>query len=268
MKQLIYFTLFVFVFGGITFGIYSWVSVEPTCFDGVQNQEEGGVDCGGSCEKICLDTLTPLDVIDAELIQIEENDYDFVAEIRNPNMTHGSGKVLYEITLKDSSGDVVKTVDGEFHILPGQTRYVFVSPIQSDSAAVSAELIVTEPNWQQLTDFGVGDIRLIDRRKEFTEVNDGTVTGKVEGVIYNNSEFDFDKVEILVVLFDLSGDLIGAGTTNVRTFLSNKENFYEVSWFRSFENSVSRIEVQASTNAFENDNFLRRYGGDEQFQQI
>ncbi len=81
-----------------------------------------------------------------------------------------------------------------------------------------------------------------------------------------DSEFDFDRVEVLVVLYDVSDDVIAAGTTNVRTLLSSKENFYEVSWFRPFTGSVSQIEVQATTNAFENNNFLRRYGGDEQFQ--
>jgi hypothetical protein len=268
MKQLAYFLFFVIVIGSISYGLFIWIRVEPTCFDGIKNQEEEGIDCGGPCERICLESLSPLKITASDLIQVEENDYDFVAKINNSNLTHGSGEVKYELRLKNSSGGVVKTLEGEFHILPGQTRYIFISPIRLVSPASSAELVITEPNWQQLTDFSVGDIRLVVQRKEYTEVREENIFGKAEGVIFNNSEFDFDRVEVLVVLYDVSGDVLAAGTTNIRTFLSNKENFFEVSWFREFEGSVSRVEVQATTNAFENLNFLRRYGGDEQFQQF
>jgi hypothetical protein len=266
MKQLLYFLFFVIVIGSISGGLYVWIRVEPTCFDGIQNQEEQGIDCEGPCAEICLESLDPITVIDTELIKIEENDYDFVAKVNNANLTHGAGEAEYRVELKDAGGDVIKEIVGEFNILPGQTRYIFVSPIQTDSEAVDAEMTITNPNWQQLTDFSVGDIKLSVRRKEYTEVNNGTIFGKVEGVVFNDSEFDFDRVEVLVVLYDVSNDVIAAGVTNIRTLLSSKENFYEVSWFRPFTGSVSKIEVQATTNAFENNNFLRRYGGDEQFQ--
>ena len=266
LKQLAYFLFFVIVIGSISGGLYFWLRTEATCTDGVKNQEEEGIDCGGPCANICLESLIEMIVLGSELVKIGENDYDFVAKINNPNLEHGSGEAKYRVELKDTSGDVVETINGEFHILPGQTRYIFISPIQTDTEVVDVEMTITDFNWQQLTDFSVGDIKLTVRRKEYTEVDNGTIFGKVEGVIFNDSEFDFDKVEILVVLNDVSGDIIAAGTTNIRTLLSDKENFYEISWFRPFTGSVSQIEVQATTNAFENNNFLRRYGGDEMFQ--
>ncbi|MDP6250283.1 MAG: hypothetical protein QGH26_05690, partial [Candidatus Pacebacteria bacterium] len=33
--------------------VYNIFNKEPTCFDGKQNSNERGVDCGGGCEKIC-----------------------------------------------------------------------------------------------------------------------------------------------------------------------------------------------------------------------
>jgi len=266
LKQLAYFLFFAIVIGSISGGLYIWLRTEATCFDGVKNQGEEGIDCGGPCANICLESLTDMKVLGSELIKIEENDYDFIAKINNPNLEHGAGNAKYRVELKDSSESVVKTINGEFHILPGQTRYIFISPIQTDTEVVDAEMTIIDFNWQQLTDFSVGDIKLTVRRKEYTEINSGTIFGKVEGVVFNDSEFDFDRVEVLVVLYDVSDDVIAAGTTNVRTLLSSKENFYEVSWFRPFTGSVSQIEVQATTNAFENNNFLRRYGGDERFQ--
>lgn len=266
LKQLAYFLLFVIVIGSITGGLYIWLRTEATCLDGIKNQGEEGIDCGGLCPNICLESLMDMRVLESELIKIEENDYDFIAKINNPNLIHGAGEARYRVELKDGFGNVVKTINGKFHILPRQTRYIFISPIQTDTDVTDVEMTITSFDWQQLTDFSVGDIKLTVRRKEYTEVNNGTIFGKVEGVVFNDSEFDFDRVEVLVVLYDVSGDVIAAGTTNIRTLLSSRENFYEVSWFRPFAGSVSRIEVQATTNAFENNNFLRRYGGDEMFQ--
>jgi hypothetical protein len=266
LKQLAYFLFFVIVIGSISGGLYFWLRTEATCTDGVKNQNEEGIDCGGICPDICLESLIEMRVLGSELVKIGENDYDFIAKINNPNLGHGSGEAKYRVELKDASGGVIKTINGEFHILPGQTRYIFISPIQTDTEVVDIEMTITDFNWQQLTDFSVGDIKLTVRRKEYTEVDNGTIFGKVEGVIFNDSEFDFDRVEVLVVLNDVSGDIVAAGTTNIRTLLSDKENFYEISWFRPFTGSVSQIEVQATTNAFENNNFLRRYGGDEMFQ--
>jgi len=263
---LVFFLLFVVVIGSVSYGFYVWIRVEPTCFDGIQNQEEKGVDCEGPCETICLESLDPLRITESFLIPIEENDYDFIALINNPNLIHGSGKVEYELRLKDSSGETIKIVNGEFNILPGQTRYVFVSPIETTTRVTDAEIIIIEPNWQQLTDFGVEDIKLVVRRKDFSETREGNVFAKVEGVVINESEFNFDRIGILVILFDADNSVAAAGMTNIRTFLSNEESFYEVNWFRPLVGTISRVEVQATTNAFENLNFLRRYGGDEQFQ--
>ena len=35
----------------------------PTCFDGKQNQGEGGIDCGGPCVKLCPSAFLPPEVI-------------------------------------------------------------------------------------------------------------------------------------------------------------------------------------------------------------
>lgn len=266
-KQLIYFLFFLAIIILVIWGLRVLIKVEPTCFDGIQNQMEEGIDCGGPCEKICLESLAPLNVISSKLIQIKEGDYDFLAKVSNTNPTHGSGKVKYDVVLKDDAGSIVKTVGGEFSILPGQTRYVLVSPIQLDGIAVSAELIIKEPNWVQLTDFNVGDIKFTDRKKEYIEIKD-TIFSKVEGIVFNDSDFDFDRVEILVILYDSGGEVIAVGATNVRTFANNTESFFEVNWFDPFRGAVSRIDIQTTTNVFENLNFLRTYGEDEQFQRF
>jgi len=97
LKQLAYFLFFVIVIGSISGGLYFWLRTEATCTDGVKNQEEEGIDCGGPCANICLESLVEMRVLGSELVKIRENDYDFVAKINNPNLGHGSGEAKYRV---------------------------------------------------------------------------------------------------------------------------------------------------------------------------
>lgn len=269
MKQLIYSLFFLVVIGLITYGLFIWIRVEPTCFDGKFNGNETGIDCGGACKKICLDTVSDISIKSDNLIQVKDFDYDFIAQISNPNLTHGSGKVEYEVDFKDSIGNVIGTVPGTFSILPGQTRFILVSPVRLDEEATDAELIIKNANWLQVVeDLNPNIVSFEDRRKEYIVLNEENVFSRVDGIIFNNSDFDFNLAQVIVVLFDDQGKMLAAGTTNIRTFLSKTESFYQVNWFEPFEGEVARIEVQGITNAFDNLNFLRRFGGDEQFQRL
>lgn len=269
MKQLIYSLFFLVVIGLITYGLFIWIRVEATCFDGKLNGDETGIDCGGACKNICLDTLSNISVRSDGLIQVKDFDYDYVARINNPNLTHGSGKVEFEVDFKNSAGSVIGTVPGTLSILPGQTRFVLVSPVRLKEEATDAELIIKNENWIQVTeDLDLNIVSFEDRRKEYSVLNEENVFSRVDGIIVNKSDFDFDLVQVVVVLFDDQGKMLAAGTTNIRTFLSKTESFYQVNWFEPFEGEVARIEVQGITNAFDNLNFLRRFGGDEQFQQL
>ncbi len=267
-KQLIYSLLYLTIIGLIVFGLYNVFKVEPTCFDGILNQGEEDVDCGQVCGTICLSSLEPINVTSNNLVAVSGMDYDFLAKVTNPNTTHGSGDVDYQADFKNSAGMVIDSRRGSFDILPGQTRFILISPVRLQQQAVSAELKIVNVEWQQLTDFSPGDIRLVDRRKEFIKLEDQTGYARVDGVLFNNSDFDFDLVEVVVLLYGSQNQVIATGSTRIRTFLSRTENFFQVNWFTPFEGEVSRIEVQATTNAFDNLNFLRRFGGGERFQQF
>ena len=43
--------------------IYPKLSKSPTCFDGRQNGEELGVDCGGACAKACVAQVDNISVL-------------------------------------------------------------------------------------------------------------------------------------------------------------------------------------------------------------
>src|SRR3989344_7202851 len=57
----------------------------PSCTDSKQNQDETGIDCGGSCSRICTAEAQPPTVLFTKAIQNGEGRVDVIAEIENKN---------------------------------------------------------------------------------------------------------------------------------------------------------------------------------------
>ncbi|MBI2674501.1 MAG: hypothetical protein HYX22_02075 [Candidatus Yanofskybacteria bacterium] len=259
-KQLIIGLIFVLIIGVIGYGFVDYFFLtEPTCFDNVQNGKEDGVDCGlFACGVTCEPAIVPLSIVSQKLIEVRPGDYDFIAQIHNPNSLLGASRVRYELNL-----GAVKTT-GAFFILPGQTRFVIIPGIHADGGVLSgASIDITEAEWQKVESFE--NINFPVQRKNYTVVDRNGVFSELEAVILNSSDFDFDKVEVGVILFSTGGEIVAVNRTDIRTFLSRTERSFKVSWPAELPESV-RQDIEVLTNVFENANFIRRYGTQERFQ--
>ena len=135
-----------------------------------------------------------------------------------------------------------------------------------------ASIDITEVEWEKVESFE--NISFPVQRKSYVVTNRNGVFSELEAVILNNSDFDFDKVEVGVILFSQpeddhpsagTDDIVAVNRTDIRTFLSRTERGFRVSWPTEFPESV-RQDIEVLTNVFENANFIRRYGTQERFQ--
>ncbi len=211
--------------------------------------------------------LTPVQVIYAKLFNIQNNDYDFIAKVTNPNTDYGSPTVNYQITFSNSAGVQVGTKTGSFYILPGQTKYVIQTPIKFSEPVALALMTIKSIDWQKLNPVAASGVNLFVRNPNFISVNQQGVFSKVGGSILNNSDFDLNKVDLNIVLLDQDNTPIAVNKTDLMTFLAKTTRGFEVTWFKPFVGQVNRVDVEANTNVFENSNFLRLYGGQEKFKQ-
>lgn len=263
-KQLIVGAAFVLIVGAIGYGFFDYFFVtEPTCFDKVQNGKEEGVDCGLlACGISCEPEIIPLKVQMQKLLKVREGDYDFVAQVYNPNSFFGASRVIYNLALNKNDGTILEK-DGSFFILPGQTRFIIVSGIRSDASLTDTPINIREVNWQKLDKFESPEFQVI--RKNYMVLNKNGTFSELEAVILNNSDFDFDKVEAGIVLWDDGNNIVAVNRTDIRTFLSRTERYFKVSWPVELS-AVSRHDIEVLTNIFENSNFIKRYGTQERFQ--
>ncbi len=213
-------------------------------------------------------SLAPIRVVTAKLLNIENNDYDFAAKVTNPNTDYGSADVEYAVKFLDASGNQISQKTASFYILPGQTKYVLITPLKFSQPISQAVMEIVSVAWQKLDPLAAGGVNLTSRNVSYNQISEPGVFGKAGGSIQNIANFDLGQVDVLVLLFNQGDDLTAVNRTEIRTFLANTSRGFEVSWYRPFVGQVNRVEVEAHTNVFENSNFLRQYERQERFQQF
>ena len=253
-KQLIIGLVFVLILSGIGYGIYYSLAPKVSCTDGIQNGKEEGVDCGTlACGKACEPAILPINIISSQFFQVGQGDYDFVARVSNPNVSYGSSRVEYSLGLNS----------GSFYILPGQTKWLVLTALKVSEVG-GIKLVVNNAQWEKL-DMPNNTVNLVLRSKDYHSIPKGT---ELAAVLYNDSNFDFDKIDVAVILFDDTGSVVGVNKTDIRTFVSKSERGFNVFWPFVLAGNAVRQDVEASTNLFENSNFIKSYGSQEKFQKF
>ena len=257
-KQLIVGLVFILIFILVGYGAYVWIRIEPTCFDNVKNGKEEGVDCGlVACGKTCEPAIAPLEVISKDYVASPVGDYDFVAKIRNPNVLYGAVSFSYNLSFLGQDKTQLAKKTGSSYILPGQTKYVVISSIGGINGWTEASFEINSVQWSKVQSFDTA-VNFMIRRQVFSSGQNGN--SELEAVVFNDSDFDFDKVDVAIVIFDEAGGIIGAAKTDIRTFLAGTERGFKVQWPYSVDSRAAKTDTEAATNLFENQNFLRKYG--------
>jgi hypothetical protein len=182
------------------------------------------------------------------------NTYDVVAKITNPNNTLGTGSFSYVFKLKDSSGNVISTREGNNFILPADSKYVAELGLQVENEAQPAnvELIINEVNWEKLENIGKPQIGVYN--KNFGEIPAGSGS-EADGVIRNESGYDLNKIFIVVILRSEKGDIVGINKTEKNAVRTKEERDFRLTWPYQLSAPVQNIEVDAQSNVFDPQNF-------------
>lgn len=264
-KQLVIGAVFIVILFFIGYGIYEWLEIDPTCYDNIQNGLEEGVDCGQlACGRTCAPAIFPIDIKETRLVPAG-SEYDFLAQVYNPNSSYGASVVQFDVVIKLTDGEELQRRSGNFSILPGQTKFLVVPLFKNIPTDAQASLNIKSVEWQEFTDSGVSFVVKGERILPPDSANPNGYS--LEATALNNSDYDFDRVEVVAILFDSLGEIIGANVTNINTHLSRTERYFKVTWPFLFATPPSRAVIEVNTNIFENSNYIRSHGTPERFQQ-
>lgn len=257
---------------GLGWWFFQWLN-KPiiSCTDKIKNGQEEGVDCGVlACGLECPIELGSPQVISTKLIPSSsagsagQQDYDFVAEIKNPHTDFGASEVAYELILFNGSGQELLRKEGIFYILPNQTKFLVLPFLTTEKNVSDIDFKIKSAVWQKVD--SMNGVNLTTLRQNYTILENGN-SSALEAVVLNDSDFDFDTIDIDIVLRNQNGSIIAINKSEINTLLAHTERGFRVVWPFPITENVLETEIMPSTNLFDNSNFIKRYGsGFEQFQ--
>jgi len=250
----------------VIIGLGVYLLIKPklsTCSDGIQNQGEAGIDCGGPCSLCPWQLQEDLEINLIQAIKTQNNYVDLVAEVKNPNRDFGAESFSYIFNLYDFQENLIFSKKGVSYILPQETKYIIEQKVLINSKIYRIELKTDNITWQKLVNYE--EPELLIRGQNFNQSEDFT---GVIGTLENRSDYDFNAINIWTILLDKESNILGAGKIELKTILSKENRYFEISWPFSILGQVEKVNIAAKTNIFLDENFMKRHGGNrEKFQE-
>ncbi len=199
---------------------------QPTCFDGRDNGDETGIDCGGSCERVCMVAVEPPVVRWARSFRVTEGVYNAVAYVENRNIGVGAKEIPYAFTLFDDRGETITTVTGTTTLPPGNVYAIFEDRINVGDRIPTKTTLAFDTNVPWTT---------MDRGKEQFYVQSKTITRadlrpRLDATIMNTSLDEAKDVEAIATIFDAKGNPLTASRTVVPVFPAEVEQQVTFTW--------------------------------------
>ncbi len=221
-KQAIYGIAYLVVFIGIIAGVYfAFIRQAPSCFDGIQNEGETGVDCGGPCAKVCTPASTEGLVADNVSIFIPGPErYTFLAQIENHNTGFAADYFDYSFDLYDASGTLLQSFPDHSFIYAGEVKYLLLANVAETTTADHAVLTTANPDWVTASAMGLAPRFGNPLPVTGSIISSSTIT--VTGRITNGEVASFTHVLVIAVFYDAAGKPAGASQTVIDTIAPNQ----------------------------------------------
>ncbi|MCH7597940.1 VWA domain-containing protein [Patescibacteria group bacterium] len=212
-RRVIYISSAIFVLA-ILMGGFLFVSLyePPTYFDGKQNQDELGIDCGGSSKYLCPFQVTDPVVLFVRAFEVVPGVYNTVAYIENANFNAGVRNFGYTFKLLDVNNAVIATRRGRSFLTPGSISPIFENTIETQGNIPVRTFFEFEGElkWSRIIPKEGNPLSVKSR-----VLKNADTLPRIDAVIENSSVFEIPDVEIIAVVFNALGNAIAASRTFV-----------------------------------------------------
>ena len=235
-RQLTYFGIFSVIVFIIVFALISYFRPAPTCFDKTQNQNEEGVDCGGTC-KPCLGEIKDIVVLWTRFFEISPSYYDVAVLVENPNLFAGSPVVHYEIKLHDEKNILVALGAGTTFINPQERFIVFESGIKTANRVPAKVSIEFSPiSWERREE----EKPQVSAFQYSTELSP---TGRIQMTLRNENFLPEENLEVSAALLDENGNAFAVSRSRVEKIAPNSVQSLGLTWPFAFPEEPSTIQT-------------------------
>ena len=236
------YTLGVIFFFAVVIGgplAYWYLSVPPTCNDGVQNQGETSIDKGGPCFLLDESSLQQYALLWARSFRVRDGSYNAVAYIQNPNKEAGVRGVRYRFGLYDAKNVLVAEREGITYIMPGATTPVIEARIDAGKRIVAHTYFeFTRPfTWERMKN---NALAISVNNKDISDVDRAP---RLSARAQNNSVDAQTDISFVAVVFDPAGNAFAASATSLQRLDAGESSEILFTWPDPFVMQPSRLDV-------------------------
>jgi Mg-chelatase subunit ChlD len=198
----------------------------PSCFDGIKNQDEIGVDCGGSCAAVCSFSVTPLAVKWSRFFKVNDGMYDLAAYVENRNTNAGIARIGYTFELYDANSNLIGTRKGSVYVNPSE-QFVVYEPNIKVGDSIPTKVFFEfdkDPRWIRGTP--VQQPLSVKSRT----LSDPYGSPRLEATITNDSIDTLSNVNLIAVVYDSNKNAVAASETVLDTIGKGEEKNAFFSW--------------------------------------
>lgn len=237
-RRIIYLAIVLVALGIVAASLYLFFQPVPSCGDGKRNQDELGVDCGGSCPKVCPSEILPLKPVWSRLFKVAANKYDIAALVKNPNLNHGAQSVNYAFRIWDKNNLLINITRGEAFLNPKEDLVLFVSRAdvgKHEPSRIALELDLS-PVWQKIDR---EPPKLVISGKRFTN----EPTPRLSALVQNDSLTPLKDVQFFAVISDQEQNAIAVSSTLVDELLPGATRDLVFTWPEPFSQAAAFVDV-------------------------
>lgn len=233
-RQLIFASI-VIVFLGVA-GVASYFFffyTPPSCSDGIQNQEEEGVDCGGPCVRMCVSPNVT--ALWARAVPAAPGVYHVASLIRNPDAA-AAGPVTYAAFLFDENNILISTREGRLFMTAGEIVPLFIPNITTGERTPVRTFIDIESAVWERAERAEPSVRVIDW-------NFDTDALRLVATVENYGALPVGEVLVTALVFGESDTLIAASQTRFPSLSPRERREATFTWSMPFEGDVGRVDI-------------------------
>lgn len=239
-RKWIYVSIFIVViFGLIGVPAFFIFYHAPTCTDGILNGDESGVDCGGSCVRLCQSAFLSPSIAWTRFERLAPKLYNVATYIINPNTEAEAKNVPYRMSVYDARGILIIEIKGTVTLPPHRNTVAFKGAVNVGEivpAKVSFEFTAA-PQWVKTADT-LSAIAVIDKKYTEDDVGSSLIV-----TLKNNSVRTIYKTAVAAVLYDKDNNALGFSKTYIDGIYPEATTQASFTWPINRKGSVISLEV-------------------------
>lgn len=200
-----------------------------------------------------------LEVLETLILSTGLGKADLVGIVNNPNSDAGSVEFEYEFVISAAGEQAPEIIVGQSFILPGDRKIITVLNREVPPGA-SVALTIKNTQWNFVgADFRAPNIVLVNKPTRII-VGPEADTFQLKGLLANQGDVNFKRVEVTAVGLNDKGKIIGVSNTFLGSLKSLERREFTAQWPLQKGQEVNDIRVRPEVNIFLPDAIQREEG--------